>query len=53
MAYYPGIFLEGPRKTVKNISEDTGLPSQNLNQGPPKYALGMSLLESVYSVLGL
>lgn len=38
MGYYPGIFLEGPRKTVQNLSED--IPSQNFNQAP-KYTLEM------------
>jgi len=50
MGYYPGIFLEGPRKTVKNLIKDIGLPSQNFNQAPPKYTLEMSLLESVWSI---
>jgi len=32
MGYYLGIFLEGPRKTVQNHSEDIGLPAKILTK---------------------
>jgi hypothetical protein len=35
--YYPGICLEGLKKTTKPINEDSRSLSSDLNLGPPKY----------------
>jgi hypothetical protein len=34
---YPGIFLEGLRKTMKNLRQDIRSPSRDLSPGPPEY----------------
>jgi hypothetical protein len=39
--YYPGICLEGLRKTTKNLSQDSQSLGQDLNPGPPKYNAGV------------
>jgi hypothetical protein len=44
LRYYPGICLEGLRKTTKNLSQDNRSPGRDLNPGPPEY-------EGVFSVL--
>jgi hypothetical protein len=35
--YYPGISLEGLRKTTKNLNEDSRSPGRNLNLKSPEY----------------
>jgi hypothetical protein len=36
-AYYPGIYLEGLSKTMKNLSQDSQSPDRrDLNPGPPE-----------------
>jgi hypothetical protein len=34
---YPGICLEGPRKTTKNLSHDSRSPGRDLNRRPSEY----------------
>jgi hypothetical protein len=48
--YYPGIFLEGLRKTTKNLSQDIQALGRDLNLGPPEYE-GLSLSHNVYWVV--
>jgi hypothetical protein len=39
--YYPGICLEGLRKTMKNLSQDSRSPGRDLNPGPLEYEAGV------------
>jgi hypothetical protein len=39
--YYPGICLEGLRKTMKNLSQNSRCPNRYLNPGPPEYEAGV------------
>jgi hypothetical protein len=41
LKYYPGICLEGLRKTTKNIGQDSRSPGPDLNSGPPEYEAGV------------
>jgi hypothetical protein len=34
---YPGICVEGLRKTTTNLSQDSRSPGRDLNPGPPEY----------------
>jgi hypothetical protein len=37
-AYYPGLFLQGPRKTTKDLSKDSFVPVEFINiQVPNKF----------------
>jgi hypothetical protein len=36
LRYYPGICLEGLRKTTKNLGQDYWSPGCGLNLGPPE-----------------
>jgi hypothetical protein len=36
LKYYPGIRLEGLRKTTKNLSQDSRYPGGDFNPGPPE-----------------
>jgi hypothetical protein len=36
LRYYPGIYLEGLRKTMKNLSHYSQSSGQDLNLAPPK-----------------
>jgi hypothetical protein len=38
---YPGIRLEGLRKTTKNLILDSRSPGRDLNPGPSEYEVGM------------
>jgi hypothetical protein len=38
---YPGIYLEGLRKTMKTLSQDSQFPGRDLNPGPPEYEAGV------------
>jgi hypothetical protein len=38
---YPGICLEGLRKTMKNLSQDIQSPGRDMNSVPPEYGAGM------------
>jgi hypothetical protein len=38
---YFGIFLEGLRKTKKNLSQDSWSPGRDLNPGPSEYEVGV------------
>jgi hypothetical protein len=40
LRYYPGIFLEGPRKITRNLSRDSRFAGRDLNPGPPEYEEG-------------
>jgi hypothetical protein len=37
LRYYPGIFLQGVRKTTKPLSQDSWSLGRYLNPGPPGY----------------
>jgi hypothetical protein len=37
---YPGIFLDGLRKTTKNLSQDSRSAGRDLKPGPPEYQVG-------------
>jgi hypothetical protein len=41
LRYYPGVCLENLRKTMKNLSQDSRSPGQDLDPGPPKYEAGV------------
>jgi hypothetical protein len=41
--YYPGICLEGLRRTTKNLSHDSRYSGQDLNSRPPEYEVGEKL----------
>jgi hypothetical protein len=41
LRYYPGILLNGPRKTTKNLSPDSLSPGRDLYPGPHEYEEGM------------
>jgi hypothetical protein len=41
LRYYPSICLEGPRKTVQNLSQDSWSPGRDLNPRPPEYEAGV------------
>jgi hypothetical protein len=41
LRYYNGIFLEGLRKTTKNLSRDSRSPGRDLNPRPPEYESGV------------
>jgi hypothetical protein len=40
--YYPGIYLEEPRKNTKNLSHNSRFPGRNLKPGTPEYEAGVS-----------
>jgi hypothetical protein len=39
LRYYPGICLEGLRKTTKNLSQNNQFPGRDFNPGPPEYEI--------------
>jgi hypothetical protein len=41
LRYYPGIRLEGVKKTTKNLRQDSRSPVRDLNLGPLKYKAGV------------
>jgi hypothetical protein len=41
LRYYPGIRLEGLRKTTKILNQDSLSPGRDLNPGPPEYEAGV------------
>jgi hypothetical protein len=41
LRYYPGICLEGLRKTTKCLGQDSWSLGQDLNPEPPEYEAGM------------
>jgi hypothetical protein len=41
LRYYPRIYLEGLRKAIIKISQDSQSPGQDLNSGPLKYEAGV------------
>jgi hypothetical protein len=43
--YYSGIYLEGLKKTTKNINQDSWSPGWDLNPGPPEYEAGVSITQ--------
>jgi hypothetical protein len=38
--YYPGICLDGLRKTTESLIQDSRSPDRDLNPGPPEYEAG-------------
>jgi hypothetical protein len=47
--YYPSIFLEGRRETIRNVSQDNWFPSRNSNQAPLEYKSDVILLEPTWN----
>lgn len=41
VGYYPGIFLEGLRKTAENLSQVSRPPGRDPKPGPPEYKAGV------------
>jgi hypothetical protein len=50
---YPGICLEGPRKTTKNLSQDSLSPGRDLNPVPPEYDAGLLTTQPLFSACSL
>jgi hypothetical protein len=42
--YYPSIFLDGMRETMRNVNQNRWSPGQDLNPRPPEYKGVASLL---------
>jgi hypothetical protein len=51
LTYYPGIWLDSPRKTMKNLTQDSWCPSWDSKQAPPDYKSKAFLLEQTSSVI--
>jgi hypothetical protein len=47
----PRIYLEGLRKTTKNLSEDSQSPGRELYPGPPEYEAGVLAIRPRRSVM--
>jgi hypothetical protein len=41
LKHYLSLYLEGVRKTTKNLSQDNRSPGQDLNPGPSEYEAGV------------
>jgi hypothetical protein len=41
LKYYPGIHLEGLRKTTEILTHDSRSPGRDLNPEPPEYEAGL------------
>jgi hypothetical protein len=41
LRYYPCVYLEGLRETMKRLSQDSWSPGRDLNLGPPIYEAGV------------
>jgi hypothetical protein len=39
--YYPGIRLEGLRKTTKDLNRDSQSPGRDVSPGPPEFEAGV------------
>jgi hypothetical protein len=52
LRYYPSIYVEGLRKTTKNLSQNNLSPGRDVNSGPPKYEAGVSTTGPRRSVTG-
>jgi hypothetical protein len=50
LKYYPYNCLEGLRKTMKNLSQDSRSPGQDLNPGHPEYEAGVLTIQPRCSV---
>jgi hypothetical protein len=50
LEYYPGIYLEGLRKTTKNLSHDNRSPDRDLNLKSREYRAGVLTNRSRRSV---
>jgi hypothetical protein len=50
LRYYPGIRLDGLRKTTKHLSRDRRSPDRDLILGPPGYEVGVLRTLSLCSV---
>jgi hypothetical protein len=46
--YYPGIFLEGLRKTTKNLSQSSRSPDRDINPEPPEYEAHVNHLTTTF-----
>jgi hypothetical protein len=50
LRYYPGICVEGLRKTMKNLSQDSRSPGRDLNPGHPEYEAGVLTIRYLMNV---
>jgi hypothetical protein len=50
LRYYPGLCLEGLRKTMKNFNECRRSPGRDFNPEPPEYRAGVLATQSLRSV---
>jgi hypothetical protein len=46
LRYYPGIRMEGMRKTSKLLGQGSRSPGRELNVGPPEYEAGVLISRS-------
>jgi hypothetical protein len=51
LRYYPGICLEGLRKAMETLSQDSHSPGEDLNLGPPEYEANVLTTRLKYSVV--
>jgi hypothetical protein len=51
LRYYPGICLEGLRKTTDNRSQNSWYPDQDTNQAPPECKSKALLLQPICLIL--
>jgi hypothetical protein len=49
--YYPGIRLEGLRKTTRNLNQDSRSLGPRIEPGPPEYEAGVLTTHTRRSVL--
>jgi hypothetical protein len=49
LRYFPGIFVEGPRKATQNLSQDSRSLGIDLNPGPPEYEAARPLNRPLFS----
>jgi hypothetical protein len=50
LRYYPGICLEGLRKIMENLNQDSQSMGRDLNSGPPEHKAGMLTTQPQCSV---
>jgi hypothetical protein len=51
--YYPGIYLDGLRKTTKDLSQDSRSPGRDFKPGPAEYEVGVLIIRLHRSVTGM
>jgi hypothetical protein len=50
LRYYPGIRMEGPNKTTRNLYQDSRSLGEDFNLGPPKYEAGVLIIQPRHSI---